>query len=53
MKKIGAHSGLDPHGYAAHSLRSGFATSAARGNESEAAVMRQGRLDHAGAGIGL
>ncbi len=43
VKKIGARSGLDPHRYAAHSLRSGFATSAARANKSEAAVMRQGR----------
>jgi hypothetical protein len=29
--------------YAAYSLRSGFATSAARANKSEAAIMRQGR----------
>jgi len=43
VKKIGARSGLDPHCYAAHSLRSGFATSAARANKSEAAIMRQGR----------
>jgi len=43
VKKIGARSGLDPHSYAAHSLRSGFATSAARANKSEAAIMRQGR----------
>ncbi len=43
VKKIGARSGLDPHRYAAHSLRSGFATSAARANKPEAAVMRQGR----------
>jgi len=43
VKKIGARSGLDPESYAAHSLRSGFATSAARANKSEAAIMRQGR----------
>jgi len=43
VKKMGARSGLDPQGYAAHSLRSGFATSAARANKSEAAIMRQGR----------
>jgi len=43
VKKIGARSGLDPDSYAAHSLRSGFATSAARANKSEAAIMRQGR----------
>lgn len=36
-------SGLDPQNYAAHSLRSGFATSAARANKSETAIMRQGR----------
>jgi len=43
VKKIGARSGLDPQSYAAHSLRSGFATAAARANKSEAAIMRQGR----------
>jgi len=43
VKKLGARSGLDPESYAAHSLRSGFATSAARANKSEAAIMRQGR----------
>jgi len=43
VKKMGARSGLDPESYAAHSLRSGFATSAARANKSEAAIMRQGR----------
>jgi len=43
VKKIGARSGLDPQLFAAHSLRSGFATSAARANKSEAAIMRQGR----------
>jgi len=43
VKKIGQRSGLDPQSYAAHSLRSGFATSAARANKSEAAIMRQGR----------
>jgi len=43
VKKLGERSGLDPHSYAAHSLRSGFATSAARANKSEAAIMRQGR----------
>jgi integrase len=43
LKKIGERSGLDPQSYAAHSLRSGFATSAARANKSEAAIMRQGR----------
>ncbi len=43
VKKLGARSGLDPQSYAAHSLRSGFATSAARANKSEAAIMRQGR----------
>ncbi len=30
VKTVGARSGLDSHSYAAHSLRSGFATSAAR-----------------------
>lgn len=43
VKKMGARSGLDPDGYAAHSLRSGFATSAAQAKKSEAAIMRQGR----------
>jgi len=43
VKKMSARSGLDPDSYAAHSLRSGFATSAARANKSEAAIMRQGR----------
>jgi len=43
VKKILERSGLDPESYAAHSLRSGFATSAARANKSEAAIMRQGR----------
>jgi integrase len=43
LKKIGERAGLDPQSYAAHSLRSGFATSAARANKSEAAIMRQGR----------
>jgi len=45
VKKIGARSGLDPDSYAGHSLRSGFATSAARANKSEAAIMRQGALE--------
>jgi hypothetical protein len=35
LKKTGERSGLDPRSYAAHSLRSGFATSAARANKSE------------------
>jgi integrase len=43
VKKISERSGLDPDSYGAHSLRSGFATSAARANASEAAIMRQGR----------
>lgn len=43
VKKIIERTGLDPESYAAHSLRSGFATSAARANKSEAAIMRQGR----------
>jgi integrase len=43
LKKISVRAGLDPQSYAAHSLRSGFATSAARANKSEAAIMRQGR----------
>jgi len=43
VKKMSARSGLDPQAYAAHSLRSGFATSAARANKSESAIMRQGR----------
>ena len=43
LKKIVERRGLDPRTYAAHSLRSGFATSAARANKSEAAIMRQGR----------
>jgi hypothetical protein len=42
-QKIGERSGLDPQSYASHSLRSGFATSAARANKSEAAIMCQGR----------
>jgi len=43
VKEMSARTGLDPQSYAAHSLRSGFATSAARANKSEAAIMRQGR----------
>jgi len=43
VKKLAERSGLDPHSYATHSLRTGFATSAGRANKSEAAIMRQGR----------
>jgi len=43
LKKIGERSGLDPQSYAAHSLHSGFATSAAPANKSEAAIWGQGR----------
>jgi len=35
--------GLDPADFAGHSLRSGFATAAARAGASDRAIMRQGR----------
>lgn len=35
--------GLDPADFAGHSLRSGFATAAARGGANDRAIMRQGR----------
>ena len=41
IKKTAEAAGLDPDLYAGHSLRSGFATTAARNGASEAAIMRQ------------
>ena len=41
VKRAAAAAGLDPALYAGHSLRSGFATTAARNGASEAAIMRQ------------
>jgi len=41
VKKIAQRSGLDPQSFASHSLRSGFATSAASAKKSDAAIMRQ------------
>lgn len=43
VKKLAAKVGLDADKLAGHSLRSGFATSAARAGKSEAAIMRQTR----------
>lgn len=43
VKKLAAKVGLDAGKLAGHSLRSGFATSAARAGKSEAAIMRQTR----------
>lgn len=41
VKRTVQAAGLDPRLYAGHSLRSGFATTAARNGASEAAIMRQ------------
>jgi integrase len=41
VKKYAEAAGLDPSQFAGHSLRSGFATTAARGGASETAIMRQ------------
>ena len=43
VKQYAARAGLDPTEFSGHSLRSGFATSAARGGASEAGIMRQTR----------
>jgi site-specific recombinase XerD len=43
VKRLAARAGLDAATVAAHSLRSGFATSAAGGKKSLDAIMRQGR----------
>jgi len=43
VKKLANVAGLDAAKVAGHSLRSGFATSAARAGKSEAAIMRQTR----------
>jgi integrase len=42
VKRACDRAGLDPARYAGHSLRSGFATSAAEGGAPERAIMRQG-----------
>jgi len=41
VKRAAEAAGLDAAAYAGHSLRSGFATTAARNGASEAAIMRQ------------
>jgi site-specific recombinase XerD len=41
VKRTATAAGLDAAAYAGHSLRSGFATTAARNGASEAAIMRQ------------
>ena len=44
VKKLAARAKIgDPRKYGGHSLRAGFATSAARAGKTEAAIMRQGR----------
>ena len=43
IKRYAKLAGFDPTEYGGHSLRSGFATSAARAGKSEAAIMRQTR----------
>jgi integrase len=43
VKDYAQRAGFDPNEYGGHSLRSGFATSAARAGKSEAAIMRQTR----------
>lgn len=43
VKKLAARAGFDPEAFGGHSLRSGFATSAARAGKSEASIMRQTR----------
>jgi site-specific recombinase XerD len=42
VKRACLRAGLDPDRYAGHSLRSGFATSAAEGGAPERTIMRQG-----------
>jgi len=46
IKKHATNAGLDPHHYAAHSLRSGFATTAAENNIAERHIARQTRHQH-------
>ena len=41
VKRTLQQAGLDPAGYAGHSLRAGFATAAAAGGASERAIMNQ------------
>lgn len=41
VKRTLQQAGLDPAGYAGHSLRAGFATAAAAGSASERAIMNQ------------
>jgi len=41
IKRAAERAGLDPAGYAGHSLRSGLATAAADGGASERSIMRQ------------
>lgn len=43
VKRAAEGAGLDPDRYSGHSLRSGFATSAAAAGASERAIMNQGR----------
>jgi integrase len=43
VKDSAERAGFDPASFGGHSLRSGFATSAARAGKSEAAIMRQTR----------
>jgi len=43
VKDYAERAGFKPDEFGGHSLRSGFATSAARGGASEAALMRQTR----------
>jgi len=43
VKQYATRAGFDPAEFGGHSLRSGFATSAARAGKSEAAIMRQTR----------
>jgi integrase len=41
VKRVAADAGLDPNRLSGHSLRAGFATSAARAGRSERSIMRQ------------
>jgi integrase len=43
VKQYAKKAGFDPAWYGGHSLRSGFATSAARAGKSEASIMKQTR----------
>jgi integrase len=47
VKRYAARAGLDPAGFAGHSLRAGFATQAALGGASDREIMRQGRWSNA------